>query len=205
MAKTQPTALEIEDVERPVHWRDRALGPGYVWLGVIGVALMIFSATMGERTTWQLAMLSFFALCSLMLMVAGLVKMLTPQAPYLMLSPEGLVLRFQADMTFIVPWREMTFVEMTDFEAEVSGSEHEILRSMRYRMCRDVTAVTVPKAFYDAHIHREGLFARGPGWENVFSPAGESVRIILHPEVMDADPKAVFRAVDLRWRAFGAG
>jgi hypothetical protein len=203
MAQDQPTAEDIGNVERPVHWRDRATGRGYLKLGGIGISVFFLSAVAIERSTGQVMVLAVAGLGCLLLVIWGLIELLSPKAPYLMLSPEGLVLQPDSSMVFIVPWPEMTGVEMTDFKASVPGNSSELLPSLRYRMSRGVTALTIPKAFYDAHIHVEGRLKRGPGWENVFADAGESVRIILHPEMMRADPRELFRAVDVRWRAFG--
>ena len=61
----------------------------------------------------------------------------------------------------------------------------------------------VSKEFYDAHIHIDSLFLRGPYWhKTAFIAKGELVQCALHAEIVSIEPKLLREAVEARWRAF---
>ena len=61
----------------------------------------------------------------------------------------------------------------------------------------------VSKEFYDAHIHINSLFMRGPYWHKTsFIAKGELVQCALHAELVSVEPKLLREAVEARWRAF---
>jgi hypothetical protein len=202
MKRTKPPGADIADVSKVVCWFDRATGVQLIRIGLALIAVSLVSATLG-RSTGQAAILAVMAAGGFAMVIWGFAADAQPGRPYLALSPDGLSMSSGGKAEFIVPWSEITAVDLTDFEARVFGNSGALFRSQRYKLCKDVTAVSVPRAFYDAEINRYSAFRRGPGWENVFAERGDVVKIILHAEIMDAAPQDIFRAVEARWKAFG--
>jgi hypothetical protein len=126
-----------------------------------------------------------------------------PGKPYFTLSPAGIRYRIAGAKEFLIPWREIQGVETIDVEAgywSMRWSTHTLRReSLTFH---DVTAVLVPKQFYDSRIHVKSFFLRGPGWKANFIPKGEMVQVALHHELVSVEPQPLRDAVEARWLAF---
>jgi hypothetical protein len=123
--------------------------------------------------------------------------------PYFTLSPAGIRYRIAGAKEFLIPWREIRGVETIDVEAGY-WSMFWSTRTLHYNEItfHDVTAVLVPKQFYDQRIHVKSFFLRGPGWKANFIPKGEMVQVALHHELVSVEPQALRDAVEARWLAF---
>jgi hypothetical protein len=133
-----------------------------------------------------------------------------PARPMLLLSPAGIA--FHADWLrdLLIPWHEVRGVEAYEL-MPASGMPH------RYQ---DITAVLISKEFYEAQILPKRGFLMGPagrvlvwllrsphshtfgGWDQVFSPTGSSMQMVLHYTLFSIPPKQVREPIEARWKAF---
>jgi hypothetical protein len=115
--------------------------------------------------------------------------------PFYVLSPMGVHIR---GPRVLIPWREIKAVDTIDITWR-----HWLAYRSRNLTSRGVTVVLVSKPFYDAHIHLDSWFMRGPYWYEVsFIPKGELIQCALHSEPVSIDPRLLREAVEARWRAF---
>ncbi len=116
--------------------------------------------------------------------------------PRLVLSPAGLELRV-AMKDVLIPWREIESVDATDHK--VWTSARGIPVPVTHRNC---TMVQISQRFYREAVHVNSLFMRGPGWDYLFSPKGNSVVIALHHEQFSVAPEDVRGPIEGRWCEF---
>jgi hypothetical protein len=115
--------------------------------------------------------------------------------PVYVLSPMGVHFRWPK---VVIPWHEIKSVDTIDITWR-----HWLAYRARTLMSRGVTVVLVSKPFYDAHIHLDSLFMRGPYWYQVnFIPKDELIQCALHSEPVSIEPRLLREAVEGRWRAF---
>jgi hypothetical protein len=118
--------------------------------------------------------------------------------PVYVLSPMGVHFRWPWVKELIIPWREIKGVDTIDITWR-----HWLAYRPRDLTSRGVTVVLVSKPFYDAHIHFDSYFMRGPYWYEVsFIPKGELIQCALHSEPVSIEPRLLREAVEARWRAF---
>jgi hypothetical protein len=121
----------------------------------------------------------------------------TPGPPMLVLSPDGIDLRIIGVKVVRIPWREIRAIDSGDVVGSVWLS-----RGPTSITFKDVTSVLVSRSFYEAHIHVDSWFMRGPGWDANFQPHDEVAKVIIHHEPLSLDPKELRAAIEARWRAF---
>jgi len=133
-----------------------------------------------------------------------------PARPMLLLSPAGIA--FHADWLndLLIPWHEVRGV-----------AAYEMTPASGIPYCyQDITAVLVSKEFYEAQILPRRGFLMGPtgsflvwllqspqshtfaGWDQVFSPTGSSMQMVLHYMLFAIPPEQVRKPVEARWQAF---
>jgi hypothetical protein len=118
--------------------------------------------------------------------------------PLYVLSPKGVHIRWPLVKELLIPWHEIKGVDTIDI-----SWRHWLAYRPRTLTSRGVTVVLVSKPFYDAHIHFDSYFMRGPYWYEVsFIPKGELVQCALHSEIVSIAPQLLREAVEARWRAF---
>lgn len=127
-----------------------------------------------------------------------LYRWLSPGKPKLMLSPEGLLLHV-GGRDVLIPWREIESIDTTDLKVRNWGRGSILFP---YTTFRDCTMVKVSRPFYDEAIHVASVFMQGPGWQGVFHPDGDSMRIALHHEQFCVTAQDVRAPIEARWRAF---
>jgi hypothetical protein len=140
----------------------------------------------------------------------ALYRHFVPARPMLLLTPAGIA--FHADWLrdLLIPWHEVRGVEAYEL-MPASGIP------FRYQ---DITAVLISKEFYEAQILPRRGFLMGPtghflvwllrrpqshtfgGWDQVFSPAGSSMQMVLHYTLFSIPPEQVRKPVEARWKAF---
>jgi hypothetical protein len=118
--------------------------------------------------------------------------------PVYVLSPMGIHICWPWVKEIFIPWREIREVDTIDITVR-----HWLTKYPRDLEYRGVTVALVSKEFYDAHIHINSLFLRGPYWhQTAFIAKGELVQCALHAEIVSIEPKLLREAVEARWRAF---
>ena len=118
--------------------------------------------------------------------------------PVYVLSPMGVHIRWPWVKEIFIPWREIKEVDTIDIKVW-----HWLTKYPRELEYRGVTVVLVSKQFYDAHIHINSLFLRGPYWHKTsFIAKGDLVQCALHAEMVSVEPRLLREAVEARWRAF---
>jgi hypothetical protein len=134
------------------------------------------------------------------LVLLGIWRRLYSGEPRFVLSPAGVFFRMSRLKRVLIPWREIQAVDTMDIVTKNRATRYSSLApKLRFR---DVTVVLVSKQFYDAHIYIDSLFGRGFFWNMFFIPKGSLIQVVLNPEPVSADPRALFDAVETRWRAF---
>ncbi len=126
-----------------------------------------------------------------------------PGKPLFTLSPDGIHFRIAWVKEFLIPWHEIKGVDTIDVETgywSMLWSTH----ALRYNdmTFHGVTAVTIPKQFYESRIHIDSFLLRGPGWDANFIPKGSMVQVALHHEIVSCPPQELREAVEARWNAF---
>ena len=126
-----------------------------------------------------------------------------PGKPLFTLSPAGIHFRIAWVKEFLIPWHEIKGVDTIDVEASrwrMLWSSHTLRRdTMTFH---GVTAVLVPKQFYESRIYVNSFFLRGPGWDANFIPKGSLVQVALHHEIVSCPAQELREAVEARWQAF---
>jgi hypothetical protein len=134
----------------------------------------------------------------------------TPARPMLLLSPAGIA--FHADWLkdLLIPWSEVRGVDAYEM-TPASGVPNRF---------QDITAVLISTEFYQAQILPRRGFLMSPagsvliwllqsaqshtfaGWDQVFSPRGASVQLVLHYTLFSIPPEQIRQPIETRWQAF---
>ena len=188
---------DTPDIRQILEYRiDRTLAKGVpyaLWLILLG----LFGLAIEDETPADIAFASFIVITAGGGWIAwAIVRRPRPGKPLFVLSPQGVHYRFAAVKHVLVPWREIEGLDTIDITLRVW------LRYTREVVFHDVTVILVPKAFYDAHVHLDSLFMRGPYWGGTFVPKGDVVQMALHHESVSVDRETLRAAVEARWRAF---
>jgi hypothetical protein len=120
-------------------------------------------------------------------------KTTQPQKPLLVLSPEGINMRVEGATEFFIPWKE------------VRGVDAITIHGPRAVTFKNVTVVTVSRAFYDKVIYVDSFLKRGPGWDLIFLLSDTTVQVALHDYILPVTGAELYAAVEARWKAFGGG
>jgi hypothetical protein len=187
---------ETADVNRTIEYRaDRWLVgwlPYTLLLSALGIWMATFEVGRHKPAGW------------VVLLIAGtfsaflLFRLYNPGRSRLTLSPAGLQLYVRgADV--LIPWREIQSVDTMDVKVR-NWSRGSIL--FPYITFRDCTVAKASRPFYEEAVHTPSVLMQGPGWEGVFQPDGDSMRIALHHEQFVVSPQDVRIPVEARWRAF---
>lgn len=190
----------VPDIHQILEYRaDTAI----VQLLPVGLALLFLGLfTFALFDTDRLSAETFLAACVLVVAGTGIAafalwRRSNRSKPVFVLSPMGVHYRIPWVKEFVIPWREIRGIDTIDIT-----SWNWSLRNPDTMTFSDVTVILVPKKFYDAHIHVDSLFLRGPAWGNVFIPKGALVQVALHRELVSVEPRALREAVTARWHAF---
>lgn len=152
-----------------------------------------------HEETWQLLGALAGVTAGAGLAAWGMWRLRRPGLPAFVLMPEGIFIPVAGVGEFMVPWAEVQGVATGDTRVTADGIPLPMLGKYRNQVL-----IRMSRAFYDAHIHQDSLYRRGPGWRNVFVPMGDSVCLALNPAYLGADAESLRRAVEARWRMFGA-
>jgi hypothetical protein len=87
----------------------------------------------------------------------------------------------------------------------VQGVDAITINGPRGVTFKDVTVVTVSRAFYDKVIYVDSFLKRGPGWDLVFLVSDTTVQVALHDYILPVTGAELYAAVEARWKAFGGG
>jgi hypothetical protein len=167
-------------------------GLGLCFLGLLGLALLD-----GDRDFQIILAIGILLAAGPGIVAFALFKRSNRGKPVFVLSPMGVHYRIPWVKEFLIPWREIRGIDTIDITT--SNWSYRNPGTMTFS---NVTAVLVPKPFYDARIHVGALLLRGPGWEANFIPKGDLVQVALHHELVSAEPRALREAVEARWHAF---
>ena len=118
------------------------------------------------------------------------------QLPYLTLTAEAAILSPSGIPPAVIPWRVVRRIERARITP--TGWRAGAARGTSFK---NVTALAVPRAFYDAHLHVDSAFLRGPGWDQTYVPHGDEVMVALHHEVLGVPADTVHAAALARWSA----
>lgn len=167
------------------------------FLGLLGVALLDADRRSGRDWAEIVFAISVCLTAGVGITAFALWRRSNPSKPVFVLSPMGVHYRIPWVKEFVIPWREICGIDTIDIT-----SWNWSLRNSSTMTYSDVTVVLVSKKLYDAHIHVDSLFLRGPAWGNVFIPKGALVQIAFHRELVSVEPRALREAVTARWHAF---
>jgi hypothetical protein len=182
------------DVYRTVEYRTDRWFVGWLpyalLVALLGLYILIYES--GRHQIGGLVLLgvgSVYAACMLY-------RQFNMSRPRLVLSPAGLEMRV-AMRDVLIPWREIEKIDTRDHQVWTST------RGIPFRTTyRDCTMLRVSQQFYRETVHVESIFMRGPGWDHLFIPSGNSVEIALYHEQFAIEPKDMREPVEARWRRF---
>ena len=159
-------------------------------------------------------------------------RLFAPGEPLLTLAPKGITVNIDGATCVDIPWQEvqeLTVIDVTTraslpINVEIGPTVQNELRETY----RNVTAVAVPKDFYDKAIlpaHKslarnkglktalglvDGMIhhivsknGRGPGSSRIFLPRGDQMLVALHHSMLSVGGNGLNGEVEARWRAFG--
>ena len=118
-----------------------------------------------------------------------------PADPIYVLSPQGV--HYRLNSMILIPWSEIRGVDVIDITTFNWSIRHP--GTMTFP---DVPVVLISKEFYDARLHLDSLFKRGPYWGMRFVEKGPLVQVALHHDTVGVTAKQMRDAVTARWRAF---
>jgi hypothetical protein len=116
--------------------------------------------------------------------------------PYLTLTAEAAILSPPGLPRAVIPWRDVDRIERATITP--TGWRAGAARGASFT---DVTALAVPRAFYEAHLHVDSAFRRGPGWDQTYVRRGDEVMVALHHEILGVPAAAIHDSALARWRA----
>jgi hypothetical protein len=105
------------------------------------------------------------------------------------LSPKGIDYSYDG-ISYSIPWREIKAVEMLD-------PQHE------NEMFRNVTALTISRAHYDANIHNAFGTLLNPNRSQYFEIGDRTVRVAVYSGFFGIERPDLFPMIETRWKAFG--
>lgn len=111
----------------------------------------------------------------------------------LVLSQRGIFLRVPGISSAFIPWSEVSAVDTLDINVERGTF-------------KDVTVVTIGKAYYDQRIRTNAIARRVvPDWDYTFSVLDNNhVQVAVHHSGISQPAQKIRAEVEARWRAFGA-
>ncbi|HKY09415.1 MAG TPA: hypothetical protein VJQ55_14280 [Candidatus Binatia bacterium] len=172
-------------------------GLGLCFLGLLGLALLDADRdSSGEFAKIVLAT-GICLIAGLGTIGLALWRRANRSRPVFVLSPMGVHFRIPWVKEFLIPWREIRGIDTIDIT-----TSNWSYRNPGTFTFHNVTAILVPKPFYDARIFVDSLFLRGPSWGNNFIVKGDLVQVALHHELVSVEPRALRDAVEARWNAF---
>lgn len=169
--------------------------PFALFLGLLGLTILAFPA--GDELSHRLAVWLLIGI-SITWIVYALYRRSVPGRGMITLSPAHVLFRIPMVKEIRIPWREIAAVETIDVSLLGPG-----LARAPFFSARGVTALRIPRAFYDRHIHVNSAFLRGPGWGNTFIVGEKEAKVALHHEIVGVPAGELRQAVEARWRAFG--
>jgi hypothetical protein len=184
------------DVHRTVEYRsDRWVVswlPYTLLFSAVGLYMVVYEY--GRHRSGGVVVLAICGAASLFL----LYRWFTPGRARLMLTPAGLQMH-AGGRDILIPWREIASIETTELKVRNWGRGSVLFPYITFHDC---TIARISRQFYEEAIHVPSVFMRGPGWEGVFQPDGDGMRIALHHEQFCVTPQEVRAPVEARWRAF---
>jgi hypothetical protein len=120
-------------------------------------------------------------------------RIFVPGKPLVVISRAGVRLHIEWVKDIHIPWHEVRGVDTINISTRHRGHDIHYL---------GVTVFLVSRSFYDRCIHIDSWVLRGPGWEAMFIPKGDTVQVALHHEILPATAAELRTAVEVRWRAF---
>lgn len=123
-----------------------------------------------------------------------LYRTLSPGTPFVVLSPEGILLLIEWVKQVSIPWTEVRGVDSITVTSDFRGDT--VVHT-------DVTVFLVSSRFYQKHLHVDNFILQGPNWNAYFIPKGDMMQVALHHSMLDATAGELRAAVEIRWKAFG--
>lgn len=200
---TQVDSSQVDpsDVQVTLEYRVDAELADWLPIGVLTVfcALAVFAMEQPDLPPPGTTIGMFAAIVAGIGIIAlALLRRFRRSSPVYVLSPAGVHIRWPWVRELNIPWHEIKAVDTIDI-----SWWHWVSYRSRTLTSYGVVVVSVSKPFYDAHIHINSYFMRGPYWYEVsFIPNGDLIQCALHSEVVSIKPRLLREAVEARWRAF---
>ena len=172
---------------------------------LVFLGLVIFALVDLDREPWTIIGIVLCWMMGVALVALTLWRRSNPGKPSFTLSPDGIHYRIPLVKQVLIPWHEIQGVDTVDVETgywAIFWAAQNPSLMYNALVVRDVTVVLLPRPFYDARIHVDSFFLRGPGWKANFIPKGSLVQMALHHELVSVAPRSLREAVEARWLAF---
>jgi hypothetical protein len=155
-----------------------------------GLAIFLFALWVQQTQRFDYKAFVFMAL-GLAIAIWAVVRLIRAKEG-LVLSTRGVFFRVPGVRSVFIPWSEVKAIETLDIP---SGEA----------VVKDVTVLTISKAYYDKRIHTNAWARRLlPDWNAHFRLADERhVQAALHHRAVGVAPEQLRAEVAARWRAFG--
>jgi hypothetical protein len=155
-----------------------------------GLAIFLFALWVQQTQRFDAKAYLFMAV-GIAIAIWAVVRLINAKEG-LVLSPRGVFFRVPGVRSVFIPWSEVKAIETLDIP---SGKA----------VVKDVTVLTISKAYYDKRIHTNAWARRLlPDWNAHFRLADEGhVQAALHHRAVGVAPEQLRAEVAARWRAFG--
>jgi len=205
--RAEAVNVSADDINQTLEYRSataivRLLPTGLL---LIFLGLVIFALVDLDREPWTIIGIVLCWVVGGALAGVALWRRVNPGKPLFALSPDGIRYRIPLIKEILIPWQEIQGVDTIDIEAGYwSILWFTSFPTPRYNtwVARDVTAIMLPKEFYDRRIFVDSFLLRGPGWNANFIRKGALVQMALHHELVSVEPRPLRQAVEARWLAF---
>lgn len=183
----------VTDVHKTLAYGGQKMGKSFLRLGLLALVVCGIWIWLGPDNALDWMIAGIGVVLGLALAIYGGVKWLAPPTPALVISPQGIRQYLDFVKTTDIPWHEVRGVDSIDISGKVGRDFHHLT---------NVTVVLVTRAFYEAHIHVDSWFGRGPAWHMLYVPKGDMVQVALHHQTVEASAAELREAVEWRWKAF---
>lgn len=197
------------DVDRTLEYRSAAvmvrLLPTGLLLIFLGLLILALVVDPDSEDIWTYVGVAICLAVGAALVGFTLWRRVDSGKPLFTLSPGGIRYRIPLVKEVLIPWHVIEGVDTIDIEGgywTISWLRQEPTWDYQRLVACNVTAILLPKQFYDQRIFVDSMLLRGPGWKMNFIPKGPQVQMALHHELVSVAPQALREAVEARWLAF---
>ncbi len=181
----------VHDVNRTLSYGKEKHSVRHAAFFAFGLALGIFSLWTGLSDLFLPGLI--LAIISGPALAFYLYRVAIPGIPFLVLSPDAILMLIDGVKQVKIPWSEVHGVDSITVTSEFKGPV----------IHPDVTVFLVTRDFYNRHLHVDSYLLQGPNWDAYFIPKGGMMQVALHHSILPATAQELREAVETRWKAFG--